>query len=94
MDYKHSNYFKKRYVDIKTKRDIVEIIDEAKKVLYVKNTSPLNLKLLSYYANPETYHNRYKTFKLNKKSGLDRTQAVLSYSKKKDEWNWKVFKID
>ena len=94
MNYKHSNHFKKGYADIKIKRDIVEITDEAKKVLYGKNTSLSNLELLSYYANPEVYSNRHKTFKLNKKSGLDKTQAILSDNKKKDKSNWKVFKID
>ena len=49
------------------------LLSEAKNLLYSEECRPVQLKSLTYYANPEFCKKRYQTFTIKKKSGAHRT---------------------
>lgn len=66
-----SENIKNLFQNMKDPADLLEILNQVNQYNFGKNTSPLKLKYLTYYA----YHskNRYKKFTLAKKSGGSRT---------------------
>src|SRR5690606_36856886 len=64
---------KKQFAELKSKKDLVKLLREAKNMLYGEGWKPVQLKSLTYYANPEICKKRYRTFTIKKKSGADRT---------------------
>lgn len=66
------DYIRKQFAEIKSKEDLVLLLREAKIMLYGKKCIPVQLKHLTYYANPSICKERYKTFTIKKKSGSDR----------------------
>jgi len=62
-----------QFADLKSKDDLVKLLSEAKNLLYGKECKPVQLKSLTYYANPKICKKRYQTFTIKKKSGADRT---------------------
>lgn len=69
----HINHIRKQFADLQSKQDLVKLLSEAKNMLYGEGSKPVQLKSLTYYANPEICKKRYKTFTIKKKSGADRT---------------------
>lgn len=62
------------FKNLKTKQDLLEIINYAKFLIYpdVKNLKPFELKTLTYYANDKVRKNAYKKFSIPKKNGGER----------------------
>jgi RNA-directed DNA polymerase len=69
----HIDQIKKQFAELQSKEDLVKLLNEAKKILYGEECRPIQLKSLTYYANPVLCKKRYYTFNIKKKSGTDRT---------------------
>ena len=67
------DHIRKQFADLQSKEDLVILLSEAKNLLYGEECKPVQLKSLTYYANPEICKKRYQTFTIKKKSGADRT---------------------
>lgn len=63
---------KMEFSAINNKEDLVALLSTAKTFLYGDKCNPVQLKHLTYYANPTLCKKRYQTFTIKKKSGTDR----------------------
>lgn len=57
---------------LQTRHDLVLLLNMAKRAMYGKDSNPIKLSSLLYYANPKFSKNRYTTFSIRKKSGKER----------------------
>jgi hypothetical protein len=57
------------FAAIQNKEDLVYLLNEAKNLLYGKQSMPIQLKALTYYTNPSICNRRYQEFSIKKKSG-------------------------
>lgn len=73
IEQSHIDHIRKQFADLQSKEDLVKLLSEAKNMLYGEECKPVQLKSLTYYANPEICKKRYQTFTIKKKSGADRT---------------------
>jgi RNA-directed DNA polymerase len=73
IEQKHIEQMRKEFAELQSKEDLVKILSEAKKMLYGVECKPVQLKSLTYYANPTLCKKRYQSFTIKKKSGADRT---------------------
>ncbi|MAN60071.1 MAG: RNA-directed DNA polymerase [Flavobacteriaceae bacterium] len=73
IDQSHIDHIRKQFADLQSKEELVILLSEAKNLLYGEECKPVQLKSLTYYANPEICKKRYQTFTIKKKSGADRT---------------------
>jgi len=73
IEQKHIDHIRKGFANLQTKEDLVKLLSEAKILLYGKKCKPVQLKSLTYYANPNICKTRYSTFTIKKKSGAERT---------------------
>jgi len=69
----HIDQIKKQFAELQSKEDLVKLLSDAKNMLYGEECKPVQLKSLTYYANPGICKKRYLTFTIKKKSGADRT---------------------
>jgi len=69
----HIEQIRKQFTSIQSKKDLVNLLSDAKNLLYGEKCNPVQLKSFTYYANPEICKKRYQTFTIKKKSGSDRT---------------------
>jgi retron-type reverse transcriptase len=69
----HINQIRKQFAVLQSKEDLVKLLSDAKNMLYCEKCEPIQLKSLTYYANPVLCKKRYQTFTIKKKSGADRT---------------------
>ncbi|HRO09002.1 MAG TPA: reverse transcriptase family protein [Saprospiraceae bacterium] len=69
----HIDQIRKQFAELQSKEDLVKLLSGAKNILYGKECKPVQLKSLTYYANPTLCKKRYQTFTIKKKSGADRT---------------------
>lgn len=69
----HIDQIRKQFAELQSKEELVKLLSDAKNMLYGEECKPVQLKSLTYYANPELCKKRYQTFTIKKKSGADRT---------------------
>lgn len=69
----HIDQIRKQFAELQSKDDLVKLLSDAKKILYGEECKPVQIKSLTYYANPTLCKKRYQTFTIKKKSGADRT---------------------
>lgn len=69
----HIEQIRKQFAELQSKEDLVKLLSDAKSLLYGEECKPVQLKSLTYYANPTLCKKRYQTFTIKKKSGADRT---------------------
>lgn len=69
----HIDQIRKQFAELQSKEDLVKLLSDAKNMLYGEECKPVQLKSLTYYANPVLCKKRYQTFTTKKKSGADRT---------------------
>lgn len=69
----HIDHIKKQFAELQSKEDLVKLLSDAKNMLYGAECEPVQLKSLTYYANPILCKKRYQSFTIKKKSGTDRT---------------------
>jgi len=65
-------YIRDKFAAMQTKEDLVNLLSEAKDMMYEEKTKPFKLNYFTYYANPKLCKQRYKTFAISKKSGGQR----------------------
>ena len=68
----HIDQIREQFADLQSKEDLVKLLSYAKSTLYGKGCKPVQLKSLTYFANPNLCKKRYLTFTIKKKSGDDR----------------------
>jgi RNA-directed DNA polymerase len=68
----HIDNIRSKFSALRSKEDLVSLLNEAKVLLYGEDFKPIRLKSLTYYANPEICKSRYTSFKIKKKSGGER----------------------
>jgi RNA-directed DNA polymerase len=69
----HIDKVREQFAGMQTREDLIQLLSDALIILYGEKCKPVQLKALTYYANPQVCRNRYKTFTIRKKSGADRT---------------------
>jgi retron-type reverse transcriptase len=69
----HIDQIRMQFAELQSKEDLVKLLSNAKNMLYGEECKPVQLKSLTYYANPILCKKRYQTFAIKKKSGADRT---------------------
>lgn len=69
----HIDQIRKQFAELQSKEDLVKLLSDAKNILYGEECKPVQLKSLTYYANPTLCKKRYQNFTIKKKSGADRT---------------------
>jgi RNA-directed DNA polymerase len=69
----HINQIRQQFAELQSKEDLVKLLSDAKNLLYGEKCKPVQLKTLTYYANPTLCKCRYQTYSIKKKSGDDRT---------------------
>lgn len=60
---------REKFAKMQTKEDFVDLLNFTKPFVYVIQSKPYSLKAVNYFANPKFCNNRYKRFKIKKKSG-------------------------
>lgn len=63
---------KKMFSKIEDMRDLLNLLNHTKNLMYGIDCKPFSIKQLNYFANPEKCVNRYTTFTVIKKSGGER----------------------
>jgi hypothetical protein len=58
---------------MQSREDLLHLLNEVKPLIYGEKTVPFELKQLTWYANPRLSGKRYTEFKINKKSGAQRS---------------------
>lgn len=66
---KDISLIKERFAELQTKEDLANLLSFANRIFYEENSTQIQLKQLTYYANPSLCGDRYHTFKIAKKSG-------------------------
>ncbi|MCO6497695.1 MAG: RNA-directed DNA polymerase [Chitinophagaceae bacterium] len=69
----HIEQVRTQFAELQSKEDLVNLLSDAKTMLYGEKCKPIQLKSLTYYANPVLCKKRYQTFTIKKKSGGERT---------------------
>lgn len=69
----HIDQIRKQFAEMQSKEDLVKLLSDSKNMLYGEERKPVQLKSLTYYANPILCKKRHQTFTIKKKSGADRT---------------------
>lgn len=69
----HIDHIRKQFANLQTKEDLMGLLNDALRMLYSEQSKPIQLKSLTYYANPALCNSRYKAFTIKKRSGADRT---------------------
>ena len=69
----HIDQIRKQFGELQSKEDLVKLLSDAKNLLYGEECKPVQLKSLTYYANPIICKKRYQNFTIKKKSGADRS---------------------
>lgn len=65
----HIDIIRKQFIELSNKEDLVKLLSLAKTMLYGEGCKPVQLKALTYYANPANCKYRYQSFSIKKKSG-------------------------
>jgi hypothetical protein len=73
IEKKHIDQIRKQFAELQSKEDLVTLLSAAKNMLYGEECKPVQLKSLTYFANPNICKKRYQTFAIKKKSGGART---------------------
>lgn len=73
LETKEIEKIRKDFKALKSKEDLLGLLNYSNQLLYGANARTISLKALTYYANPNLCKKRYVTFTIKKKSGDDRT---------------------
>lgn len=68
----HVDHIKRAFSQMRSKQDLLNLLNFAKKIVYGEKAVPFELKHLNYHSNPKANKKRYKQFSVRKKSGDDR----------------------
>jgi hypothetical protein len=73
LEQQHIDHIKSAFAKLQTKEDLLLLMNEVKPLIYGEKTVPFKMKQLTWYANPKVSGERYKEFKIKKKSGSERS---------------------
>jgi len=73
LEQQHIDHIKSAFAKMQTKEDLLLLLNEVKPLIYGEKTVPFKMKQLTWYANPKVSGERYKEFKIKKKSGSERS---------------------
>ena len=62
----HINQIRQQFAELQSKDDLAKLLSDAKNILYGEKCKPVQLKSLTYYANPKLCKKRYQTFTIKK----------------------------
>jgi hypothetical protein len=68
----HIDQIRTAFEKMQSKEDLLQILNDAKPMIYGDKAVPFQLKQLTWYANPKLGNKRYAEFKIKKKSGAER----------------------
>jgi len=66
------NQIRTAFEKMQSRGDLLDVLNEAKPLVYGDKAVPFKLKQLTWYANPKLGRKRYAEFKIKKKSGAER----------------------
>ena len=69
----HIDQIRSAFEKMQSKQDLLQLLNEAKPMVYGDKSVPFSMKQITWYANPKLGMKRYTEFKIRKKSGADRT---------------------
>lgn len=69
----HINQIRTAFEKMQSREDLLHLLNEVKPLIYGEKAVPFELKQLTWYANPKLSGKRYTEFKINKKSGAQRS---------------------
>jgi retron-type reverse transcriptase len=73
LDQAHIDKIRNAFEKMRSKEDLLQLLNEVKPLVYGDKAVPFELKQLSWYANPKKSKNRYAEFKIKKKNGTERS---------------------
>ncbi len=73
LNHSHINQIRSSFFKMQSKEDLLDLLNTVKSLLYGERAIPFEIKQLTWYANPKLGRNRYREFKIKKKSGSFRT---------------------
>ena len=59
LEQSHIDKIKTAFEKMQTREDFLQLLNEAKSIIYGDNTVPFELRQLTWYANPTLSKNRY-----------------------------------
>lgn len=68
----HIDEIRAQFSTIKGKEDLVKLLSKARNLMYGRECRPVQLKYITYYADPKLSKKRYQKFTIKKKSGGER----------------------
>ncbi|MBS1743113.1 MAG: RNA-directed DNA polymerase [Bacteroidetes bacterium] len=73
LEQAHIDQIATAFKKMQSKEDLLQLLNEAKPLVYGEKAVPFELKQLTWYSNPKLGGKRYAEFKIKKKSGTDRS---------------------
>lgn len=73
VDQTYIDQIKASFAKMQSKEDLLQLLNEAKPLVYGDKAKPFELKQLTWYSNPNLGGKRYAEFKIRKKSGSERS---------------------
>jgi len=73
LEQTHIDQMTTAFKKMQSKEDLLQLLNEAKPLVYGDKAKAFELKQLNWYANPALGKNRYSAFKIRKKSGAERS---------------------
>jgi len=73
LEQAHIDQIRTAFEKMQSREDLLHVLNEAKPLVYGDKAVPFDLKQLTWYANPKLGRKRYAEFKINKKSGAERS---------------------
>lgn len=73
LEKQHIDQIRTAFEAMQTREDLLNLLNEAKPLVYGDKAVPFELKQLTWYAFPTFFVNRYAEFTIKKKSGAERT---------------------
>jgi hypothetical protein len=72
LEQAHIDQIRTAFAKMKSREDLLHVLNEAKPMVYGDKAVPFELKQLTWYAYPKLGRKRYSEFKIKKKSGAER----------------------
>ena len=72
LEQAHIHQIRSAFDKMQSRDDLLDVLNEAKPLVYGVKAVPFELKQLTWYINPKLGRKRYSEFKIKKKSGAER----------------------
>ena len=73
LEQAHIDHIRTAFEKMQSRLDLLNVLNEAKPMVYGDKAVPFELNQLTLYANPKLGQKRYSEFKIKKKSGAERS---------------------